>query len=234
MATKLTKKQQTQLTEKLTGIIQGDNALQLRMSTDTSVNEMNINQISGELNRIHYRAIGKDLPTVITIPVKQLGSGDPSPDNVRPITGYVIDGLGTVYSGELNIETGVLTVTYGSVDMGTLTWSYQRASSTSKAGFSANAISNNVKPAPSLNTLGNIYCEKYTTARYKQVYDVAVDINNAIALRTNGGLRICDSAYDSAVTFKASLSGVIVVYELETPETYTLTPEQMIQLLDQL
>ena len=104
MASRLTKKQQTELTEKLMGVIQKNNALQLRLSADRTVNELNVNQISGTLNRIHGQAIGKELPTEITIPVKQLGSGDPSPDNIRPIVGYEIDGIGTVYGGILILK----------------------------------------------------------------------------------------------------------------------------------
>lgn len=221
MATKLTKKQQTQLTEKLSGIIQKNNALQLRMSTDTSVNELNINQISGELNRIHYRAIGKDLPTEITIPVKQLGSGDPSPDNIRPIVGYTIDGIGTVYEGNLNIETGVLTVNYSSVDLGTLTWTYQ---ANDKQYFS------------------NIFVSGFSGWMYNVICDIYPQDNRGYTVVptphirgiNNNRLYIVDDSFDSTDAFNAAMLGHMTIYKLAAPETYTLTPQQMLQLLDQL
>ena len=74
----------------------------------------------------------KDLVAEI-VPL-QSGSGDPSPDNVRPITGWTEcnvvvsptedaqDGethtisfasAGTVYGGSIDVTTGVLTVTHG-------------------------------------------------------------------------------------------------------------------------
>lgn len=72
---------------------------------------------------------------VIEILPQQSGSGDPSPDNVRPISGFTgvniyhesaydpdadptysiswQDEAGTVYGGTLDVTTGVLTVTHG-------------------------------------------------------------------------------------------------------------------------
>lgn len=216
MATKLTKKQQGELTEKLAGIIQKNNALQLRLSMDTSVNEMNVNQISGALNRIHGQAIGKELSTVITIP--------PS------LTGYEITGIGTVYAGELNIETGVFTATYSSVDLGTLDWRY--TASTELFWCTLTDVITGItrtEPIPFI-------CSKYATAESVGSQYVG---ENQIGTGTSGGVSnstiiINDPTYTDPAAFKASLSGVQLVYELATPETYTLTPEQMIQLLDQL
>lgn len=232
MATKLTKKQQTQLTEKLTGIIQRDNALQLRLSMDNSVNEMNVNQISGELNRIHDMAIGKELPTVISIPVNQLGSGDPSPDNIRPISGYVIDGIGTVYSGDLNIETGVLTVTYGGVDLGSLNWIYAPGSA---LNFRCSA-DQGAKPPNSSADTPNAFCSAMPVVDYTSLSIGAYDGITIIFASSGqaGKFWARSGLYTDAASFKTAMSGVMFVYELVTPETYTLTPQQMIQLLDQL
>lgn len=219
MATGLTKKQKEALTDKITGLIKSSPAL--RMTTDSSVNELNINQISGELNRIHYRAIGKDLPAVFSFEPKQLGSGDPSPDNIRPIVGYEIDGIGTVYGGELNIDTSVLTVTYGGVDMGTLNWSYY----SSTAHFY-------VTISTSKTTGSNFICSEYT---YYGTAEASAMTDKATGLYRFGNIfRIKDTSYTNAATFKAAMSGAMLVYELATPETYTLTPQQMLQLLDQI
>lgn len=223
MATKLTKKQKEALTDKIAGLIRSGPAL--RMTTDSSVNELNINQISGELNRIHYRAIGKDLPAVFSFEPKQLGSGDPSPDNIRPIVGYEIDGIGTVYGGELNIDTGVLTVTYGMLVMGALTWTSNWGATSDPTGvFYSQAIS-------ILNVNGNAMSVLYA-------FDKGASPNlmpdKSFTLFGSNRIYVKDIAYDSATAFKNSLTDATLVYELVTPETYTLTPQQMLQLLDQI
>lgn len=227
MAAKLTKKQQGELTEKLTGIIQKNNALQLRLSADRSVNEMNVNQISGALNRIHGQAIGKDLPTVVTIPVKQLGSGDPSPDNIRPIVGYEIDGIGTVYDGELNIETKVLTVPsvyyyfkqIASVATGAYRrWLYPKLRITSiNTEYGIGHYYSNMYQSRRIVYPGNFYVTSSGTVLVTVPYAAQQNIETVVdanAWLTNYPLE--------------------VVIPRETPETYTLTDQQMLQLLDQL
>lgn len=76
---------------------------------------------------------GKIKNLVVDINPVQSGSGDPSPDNVRPITGWtgvsvtvngeVIDitfpsEAGTVYGGTVDVVNGVLTVDRAEVDLG--------------------------------------------------------------------------------------------------------------------
>ena len=67
---------------------------------------------------------------IITFEPIQEGTGDPSPDNVRPILPPLnIDGIGTVYGGFVDFDTGILTrtwhswaldgVTYGASNLGT-------------------------------------------------------------------------------------------------------------------
>lgn len=230
MATKLTKKQQTQLTEKLTGIIQKNNALQLRLSADRSVNEMNVNQISGALNRIHGQAIGKELPTEITIPVKQLGSGDPSPDNIRPIVGYEIDGIGTIYDGDLNIETGVLTVTKQMIAPSSTTrintnsqgikyWIYPVLTVASKNSTAATLSDflSNIFRSGSSDVKGCFY----VTGNGLTLVSVPLDNDQAI--------NTVSEAEEWLSEYKPQF-----LIPLADPVTYTLTPQQMLQLLDQL
>lgn len=230
MATKLTKKQQGELTEKLTGIIQKNNALQLRLSADRSVNEMNVNQISGALNRIHGQAIGKELPTVVTIPVNQTGSGDPSPDNIRPIVGYEIDGIGTVYGGELNIETGTLTITarmfqpesVGKISAHTSGLNYWAfinigAESINTTVDRLNEYASNMFVSGFGVVIGNFYITSSGTVL------VAVPWESEQSITTR------DVASEWVIANKPQF-----IIPLATPETYTLTPQQMMQLLDQL
>lgn len=231
MATRLTKKQQTQLTEKLTGIIQKNNAMQLRLSVDRSVNEMNVNQISGALNRIHGQAIGKDLPTVVTIPVKQLGSGDPSPDNIRPIVGYEIDGIGTVYGGDLDVNNGMLRVTVGlKILNGSERWLISGTTGYTEVNQMAKLIS----------YLNAIKCDGLTPYTYGfQMPDYSVtgyrDQANNYPDQNWIYIKI-DSEHTTVATIRQwfSQNPAVVIYPLASDIEYNLTPEQMIQLLDQL
>ena len=225
MATKLTKAQKEALTEKVTGLIRNGPAL--RMTTDSSVNEMNINQISSELNRIHYRAIGKDLPPVFSFEPKQLGSGDPSPDNIRQIVGYEVDGIGAVYGGELNIDTRVLTLTHTSViyseasgweKMGESNTSFRTGLASRGTGAYADLsnVSNMLRPAMSISPIAaNAEPNSFVAGGY-----LYINIAGATTIEALGAL--------------FTRTPLQVVYRLQTPETYTLTPQQMLQLLDQI
>ena len=102
---------------------------------------------------------------VIEILPQQSGSGDPSPDNVRPISGFTgvniyhesaydpdadptysidwTDEAGTVYGGELDVTTGVLTVDRAMVDLGKLSWTYQAATPSYPYGYFTSLSLNN-------------------------------------------------------------------------------------------
>ena len=226
MATGLTKKQKEALTDKITGLIKNSPAL--RMTLDSSVNEMNINQISVALNRIHYQAIGKDLPTTISFAPKQLGSGDPSPDNIRPIVGYEIDGIGTVYGGELNIETGVLTVLHGHTTFGELTWLYVTA-------WEAPAFRATGQPE-GMKTASVLICDSYRVVGPFTTWESVPRAGDNVVgnVETLIGIVCRDDRYNISTDFVASAVNVVLIYELATPVTYPLTPQQMLQLLDQL
>jgi len=217
MATRLTKKQQSELTEKLTGVIQKNNALQLRLSADRSVNEMNVNQISGELNRIHSNALGRELPAVINIPVKQLGSGVPSLDNIRPIVGYEIDGIGTVYGGELNIAESKLTVTYDKyVLTGTETFTAWGG------GYYTRALTGN-----EASTTGVCRADRATTGTRPEAVSGAADI---AAYSSN--IYISTNFYNNVMLY----AGTQIVYDLLQTRyvEHDLTTAQILQLIDQL
>lgn len=105
----------------------------------------------------------------------------------------------------------------GSVDLGTLTWNYSPVSQTYPYGFFNVAISEMVVKEDK----AGIAC-----ARYEYV---KAGWNKDKVARTGdpGGnvFFVIDSAYTDAATFKAAMSGVIVYYELATPEEYILDDE---------
>lgn len=179
-------------------------------------------------------ATGADRITGLTVSIMaaQPGNGDPSPTNIRPITGW--DGVeirnnetvypvtwseaGTVYGGTLDVTNGTLTVTMAMVDLGTLTWAYLASSKI----FSTNVSGK--KPG----ITGGVVSQ-YTNGRWWSGWadKDCVWCGNA----TNTGFVVKDTAYTDAATFKAAMSGVQFVYELAEPVTYQLTPTEITTLI---
>lgn len=132
----------------------------------------------------------------------------------EPYKGYMasLDLPEPVYSGTLDLETGVVVADMGIVDLGTLTWTYDGA-------FTA------VVPEIAKNpyTSDALICSEYPTTPlpYSQF---------TYGIRFVGGtssVAIKDPSYTDATTFKTAMSGVQLCYELATPKTYQLTPQQL-------
>lgn len=177
----------------------------------------------------------------------QSGSGDPSPTNPRPISGFTgcnitvsptsdpNDGTvypiswqtdaGTVYGGTVDFKTGLLTVTWAAIDLGTRSWT---AHSTIAHCFYI-SITNRAH--------GNRYygiCENYAWGGYASTTGDVADMlsNYQFGYRNNAKPVIFrDDRYTSAADFKTAVNGVYLCYELETPETHQLTPTQVEALL---
>ena len=185
---------------------------------------------------------------LIHIEPVQAGSGDPSPDNVRPITGWtgcVISHsgadmtnpttysitfpseAGTVYGGTLDVTSGALTVDRAIVDLGTLSWIMELSVGHERAYSMA---IDGIKPYASSN-IANAICSQYTVASNNIVYLHTHD--GIFSVDNNGRIQVYDSRYISASSdeFKATVSGVQLVYELATPITYTLTQQEITSLL---
>lgn len=180
---------------------------------------------------------------VVDIEPVQSGSGDPSPSNVRPISGwsevkvYVSPTLlaqdatvhtvslgQTVYGGTLDVVTGVLTVDRAMVDLGSLTWSFQ---GTATYVFFA-PVDNMFKPSTSAGRKEGIMSSKYAPSA---TTSVGSGMGDKSMLRYNGTIYIRDTAYSSASDFKTAMDGVQLVYELATPQTIQLTPTEVKTLL---
>ena len=191
---------------------------------------------------------GDDMPMVSCVakiePV-QNGSGDPSPTNVRLITGrtgasVVVsstqdaqDGTtypvsweseaGTVYGGTLDVVSGVLTVTHGYVDLGTLTWEMTSADSHI---FRSTDLTNH-RETNEINYKCSIYLSITSRFSAGQMEDKTCKGNNS----QGNYFYVRDVAYSDATTFKQAMNGVQLVYELATPQTYQLTPVEVKTLL---
>ena len=160
----------------------------------------------------------------------QSGSGDPSPTNVRPITGhtdvsvevtdedektktYTIQLGDTIYGGTVDFNTGVMTVTHKYVDMGTLGW-FKDSTNVFKTTLSDGKYG------------VNLICSQYYATTNVNV-DGTIFFNNAYY--GDYKMAVCDSRYvdDTAETFATAMDGVQLVYELATPTTIQLTPQQI-------
>ena len=131
----------------------------------------------------------------------------------------------TVYGGTLNPVTGELVVDRAIVDMGTLTdsgdtgWKY---------------ITNDGTPYFRVYLTGkkpgiNMICSAYGTSQTTGTGSLADKKIGASA--TDVRVYLKDSAYTDLNTFISAMSGVHLVYELETPQIYTLTPTEVRTLL---
>jgi hypothetical protein len=173
--------------------------------------------------------------TASIVPV-QAGSGDPSPTNVRPISGWTdcevtvaddtttptveqtytipfTDSQGqsvTIYGGTLDVINGTSgnEKTYGFVDLGTLSWSYNDGI------FSADL--------PLMKLKGSLMCSQYVQTRTTPIQDWKI-WNESWAYSPNNIL-IVDSRYTSASDFKTAMNGVQLRYELATPTTFYTQP----------
>ena len=199
-------------------------------------------------------ADGSDNPLralTISIVATQSGSGDPSPQNIRPISGwtgatinvsdedtsdpttYNIDWqsvAGTVYFGTLNVKTGEFIVTHYMEDLSDLTYgTIAGASGYKRAYFSANGASRDVSGE-------NMICS-HVKGLYNgsgtKIESVCSESANYIYLQlsdeTLNGLTI----EEYVIAQHNNGTPVVVVGKLTTPVTYQLTPVEVKTLLGQ-
>ena len=178
--------------------------------------------------RIMYSVIG-------TITPVQEGTGDPSPSNIRTISGinkwiltnndtiiaevpFVDENENeiTVYGGTIDaVVEGSLGSIWKMIDLGDLDWTYV---SGDDAHFYS-TISDYLHPFSSSET-AEMLCSKY-----KPVPANAV-VNNSIALSSDSSNRVYvkDSRYNDAIDFKTAVTGTQLLYQLLTPVWITFTP----------
>ena len=138
---------------------------------------------------------------------------------------YTVEIGETVYGGYVDLVTGVMIATHAIIDLGSLTWT-KDASKT----FYVN-LSN------SKSGLQNMYCEALTP--YPESYkltDYSLYPDNIIARKQNATYiytKCTTYENDTATAFKTAMSGVDLVYELETYQTIQLTPQQIEALVGQ-
>jgi phage-related protein len=139
------------------------------------------------------------------------------------------DEAGLIKEGELNADTGVLTITdgYKIIDIGDLTWSYNA----SRVVF--NVQITDIKTVSS-GTIGNMSCSIYTvSAAISSASDAANKPDMTIfQQKDNASVFIKNSLFTDPATFKSAMHGIKLLYELADPvRTIQLTPVQVESLI---
>ena len=153
------------------------------------------------------------------------GGYDADTQTAHPINGYteanitangntytIVFGQ-TVYGGVLDVTSGKLHVTWGGVDLGSQTWTYNSSNSW------RSPISDSVRQT-NPNTRPNWICSHYHISTQ----------NNPTFPSLSGldwftGVCFWSNDYTTAEQVKTAMNGVILVYELATPFDIDLTPE---------
>lgn len=224
-----------------------------RLVTDTEIAEWNnkidstaVEEQTTTTGQFTTKTGGKLESCIVAFNPVQSGSGDPSPDNVRPITGHssvevtvsdaedtVIEDVtvalgGTYYGGTLDVVSGKLTIDKGNVDLGDLSWTYYTGETNpifQASVTGAKIYTESVMP----NALSECYVARVTASRS----NFASNANNGEFSFQNNyvTLLIRNISYSDADVFKTAMTGVKLVYELATPQTIQLTPTQINTLI---
>ena len=195
-----------------------------------------------------YPVAGYPLDVTVNWGPTQEGSGEPSPDNVRPIKGRdgvtverKEDGLtrhltfsSTIYGGEVDAVTGEGQETWKTLTLdGTEAWSMQATNRPDKSGFTFQ-VPEIASPANS-TIKGDIVCSQYPTITADDTYVCKSGIS--VEGRGYHYFRIYDDTYAGGTTdeWKSYLAAqyaagtpVKIAYKLAEPIPFTTTGAQPI------
>lgn len=194
-------------------------------ATSKGTNTFTINK--GDYAYVRLRCASGDTFNNVTVyPMIRLASE--ADDTYEPYQSntYTTNLNGTRYGGTLDVVSGVLTVTHGYVDLGTLTWTAS-GSSLPSGTFHANISGG----ATASNPPKDAVCSQYAPyiGGASGLTDGSFSYANSSISSSAGRVFIHDSTYASstAAQFKTAMSGVQFVYELATPTTVQLTAQEV-------
>ena len=144
------------------------------------------------------------------------------PDDATEYTVAWSTQAGTVYGGTVDPVAGQLTVKFGMLDLGAKTYTFAIRNTDDTGNiflFQDSAIKSTGG--------GNVICSQLMTYHGSQGVDMPV---NSCFVAGGHNLLVCTTDADAA-SVKASLSGVQLCYELSTPVTYQLTPQEVATLV---
>ena len=215
-----------------------------------------INSASGDIVALSDGA--DDLPfksVAVNIAPLQSGSGDPSPDNVRPISGWTAVNIyqsgvdtsnptvypitlpteaGTVYGGVLDVVKGTLTVDRAMVTLNGTNYPVGQASSSVSSPVLIQAIVPNIALISTTDST-KIVSDYLPPTSDNAIYtsgNLGVAVHYAVAeVARRIWMRLPNVTTEAeAKTYLAS-NPLTIVYPLVTSQTYTLTPTEICTLL---
>lgn len=133
----------------------------------------------------------------------------------------------TVYGGELDVTSGVLTDSFKNplVDLGSLTWFYSSGSGL----FYSYGINNAYAPQGDNTYIANAVCDCYKVTSRANLpnnnYHFSINYSDAVYLSVR------NTDYTDTAAFKAAMNGHYLTYELATPQTVQLTAQQVQAIL---
>ena len=133
------------------------------------------------------------------------------------------------YDGDTYEADGTVTRKYGIVDLGTLNWAATNDERINTGKYFQASISG--AKANGFNGITNRYPIYSNVGLTALISSVGASVDK-IAWTLSNTIYVIDSAYTDATTFKTSLSGVYLVYELATPTTEEADPFQSPQIVD--
>ena len=125
----------------------------------------------------------------------------------------------TVYGGSVDVVSGKLRVTHGEVDLGDLAW----VQTTNNRFYAI------VERAEGTSPLIYSICSAYsrTTSDWSNLEDGQYNYGQAISTLGVRNVAIRDTRCNTISDFKTAVTGQTLVYELATPYTIQLTPQQI-------
>jgi hypothetical protein len=146
-----------------------------------------------------------------------------SDENYHAFNGAILTFGTTVYQGTIDFTTGVLTANYGIVDMGSLSWVLLDTSGSISRYRSDYITDMAIKAARTMP----LVCEKFAT----NIGGGAYDDNTIYNVGDRNTVVVASSAYIDLTSFQTDMNGVMLAYELATPQTIQLTAQQIETLL---
>ena len=136
-------------------------------------------------------------------------TGYPIPEAIRNLPGYGWS-AGTA-KNYVDYENKRYVQCVDSVDLGTLTWTKGESVS-----FKTHQLAGQ-KPSKSYDIAPNIFCSKYLTKTQNELWGKLSVTGISATSNVGGYIYVNDTSYTDATTFKQTMSGIMLYYELATP-----------------
>lgn len=136
-------------------------------------------------------------------------TGYPIPEAIRNLPGYGWS-AGTA-KNYVDYENKRYVQCVDSVDLGTLTWTKGESVS-----FKTHQLAGQ-KPSKSYDIAPNIFCSKYLTKTQNDLWGKLSVTGISATSNVGGYIYVNDTSYTDATTFKQTMSGIMLYYELATP-----------------